>query len=136
VAGVSPCIVVTSVDGHEVLECSLEWLRARALYGYARLIWAPDRFGRVELQAAGTLPGSGWALACADGVDFPALWYASIAGIPMQPQCAGRRLSRQIPVPEPVLHTDAAPLVPVPIPWSFRDPLPKLVGFARGLVEG
>jgi hypothetical protein len=135
VAGVSPCVVVTSVEGQEVLERSVDWLRQRGVCGYARLIWAPDRFGRVELQAAGTLPGSGWALACADGVDLPALWYASVAGVAVERQQAHQLLSRQILMSDPSPGADAIPMVQPSVPWSSRDPLPSVVAFVRSLLE-
>ena len=135
VAAVSPCVVVTSVEGQEVLERSLGWLRSRGVCGYARLIWAPDRFGRVEMQAAGTLPGSGWALACADGVDLPALWYASVAGVTVEPQQAHHQLSRQIPLADPSPGADATPMVQPSVAWSWRDPMPSVVACVRSLLE-
>jgi len=118
---------VSSVDGGDILERSLERLRARGVRGYARLIWAPDRFGRIELQAAGTLPSTGWVLADAAGVDFPLLWYASLAGIELAPRFASRQLSRTFDIPKPGPSRDARPLVPFRIPWSTADPLPSCV---------
>lgn len=126
VAGVPPLVLVSSVDGEDVLERSLQWLRERRLRGYARLIWAPDRFGRIELQAAGTLPGSGWILALEDGVDLPLLWFRSLTGIDGEPQHARRQLSRQFSLGKPGDHTETVPLVPLRLPWMRGDPLPPL----------
>jgi hypothetical protein len=135
VSASSPYAVVTSVEGSEVLEASLDWLRPRGFRGYARLIWAPNRFGRVELQAAGTLPGTGWALAHEDGVDFPALLYASIAGVHTHGQQAQRRLSRQIPISEMARQSDVLPLVPFPVRWRLADPLPWIMSVLSGLLQ-
>jgi hypothetical protein len=135
VSGSSPHVVVTSVEGQEVIEASLEWLRPRDFHGYARLIWAPNRFGRVELQAAGTLPGTGWALAHEDGVDFPALCYASAAGLRTAPQNPRRHLSRQIPISESARRSDVAPLVPFPIHWALADPLPWITSLLSSFLR-
>jgi len=135
VADVPPRILVTSVEGEDLLASSLEWLRARGVRGFARLIWAPDRFGRIDLQAAGTISGSSWVLAAEDGVDFPALWYASLAGIDMPAQVAARRLSRTFPMSKSGLHDDPLPLVPLRVPWSMRDPLPFLAGILNSLLH-
>lgn len=133
VAGVPPHLVVTSVEGHEILERSLEWLRSRRLRGYARLIWAPDRFGRVDLQAVGTLPGSGWMLALEDGVDFPLMWYACLAGVSLPAQFARRQLSRQVRVATMEADESAAPLIPAPIPTWRGDPLARLALLLRSM---
>ncbi len=135
VADVPPRVLVTSVEGADMLASSLEWLRARGVRGFARLIWAPDRFGRVDLQAAGTIPGSSWVLAADDGVDFPALWYASLAGIDMPVQQAQCQLSRTFPMSKSGLHDDPLPLVPLRVPWSIRDPLPFIAGIAKSLLR-
>jgi hypothetical protein len=135
VAGVPPTVLVSSVEGEDVLERSLQWMRGRNLRGYVRLIWAPDRFGRIELQAAGTLPGSGWLLAVEDGVDLPNLWVSSLAGIDVEPQFARRTLSRQFTVSKPGDHGDSAPLVPPPVGWCHSDPLPPLVRWLRLLLR-
>lgn len=126
IAAVPPHLVVTSVEGHEVLERSLEWLRARRLRGYARLIWAPDRFGRVELQAAGTLPGSGWQLALADGVDFPLMWYACLARKALPAQFARHQLSVHVRVTNADAERSASLLLPAPAPTWRNDPLARL----------
>jgi hypothetical protein len=127
VAGIPPTVLVSSVDGEEVLERSLQWLRGHPLRGYARLIWAPDRFGRIELQAAGTLPGSGWLLAVEDGVDLPWLWFQSLAGIDADPQFPRKSLARQFCVHKPGSHGETTPFVSPPLSWSWDDPLPLLV---------
>lgn len=128
VAGVPPTVLVTSVAGEEVLERSLAWLREKRVCGYARLIWAPDRFGRIDLQAAGTMPGTSWALAAEAGVDFPLLWVASLAGIDMPPCAADRSLARSFAIAKPGFHETSLPLLPLRIPWSARDPLPFVAG--------
>ena len=123
VAGVPPLVLVTSVEGEDVLEHSLAWVRTRQLRGYARLIWGPDRFGRIDLQAAGTIPGNTWALAAEDGVDFPSLWVASLAGMAVEPRRGAQELSRSFALTKPGLHEEA-PLLSLRPPWSSRDPLP------------
>lgn len=125
VAGVPPELVVSSVESDDIEARSLEWLRRRQHRGYARLIWAPDRFGRLELQAAGTLPGSGWVLALQDGVDLPFAGYACLAGVQLPEQCARRELALRFRV----VGLDAeemTPLVPDPIPSWRCDPLARL----------
>jgi hypothetical protein len=129
VAGVPPNLVVTSVEGHEILERSLEWLRSRRVRGYARLIWAPDRFGRVDLQAVGTLPGSGWMLALDDGVDFPLMWYACLAGVDLPAQFARRALSCQVSVATADADDASAPLIAAPTPTWREEPLARLATF-------
>ena len=124
VAGVPPTVLVTSVAGEEVLERSLTWLQERRVCGYARLIWAPDRFGRIDLQAAGTIPGTSWVLAAEDGVDFPALWAASLADVATPPCPAQRTLARSFSIAKPSFHETSLPLLPLRVPWSAADPLP------------
>jgi len=134
VAGVPPLVLVTSVEGEDVLERSLAWVRTRQLRGYARLIWGPDRFGRIDLQAAGTIPGNTWALAAEDGVDFPSLWAASLTGIAVEPRRAGQQLSRSFALAKPGLQEEA-PLLSLRPPWSSRDPLPFLAGILRSFAR-
>ncbi len=135
VASVPPTVIVTSVEGGEILERSLTWLRARQVRGYARLIWAPDRFGRIDLQAAGTLPNASWLLAAEDGIDFPVLWYASLAGIEVAPCVSWRKLARTFSIAKPGASSDSQPLVPFRIPWSNADPLPCLVAALASLLR-
>jgi len=131
VAGVPPHVVVTSVEGHEVLERSLEWLRTRRVRGYARLVWAPDRFGRIDLLAAGTLPGSSWVLAAEDGVDFPWMEYACLARIPVPAQFARRGLSRSLRIGKLDARAPTRGLLPAPKPAWSEDPLVRLMTWAR-----
>jgi len=134
-AGAHPDVIVASTAGEEILENSLAWLRERSLIGYARLVWAPDRFGRMVIHAASALPGIGWSLALSDGVDFPALWYAALVGRETPPQVARMQVSRRIAIAEPGTNDDALPLAQFNPPWAWRDPLPWFAGFLCSLVR-
>ncbi len=131
VAGVPPHVVVTSVEGHEILERGLEWLRARRVRGYARLVWSPDRFGRIELQAADTLPGSSLALAAEDGVDFSLMTYACIAGIPLPAQFGRRTLSCSVRVAQLDADHASTPLLSAPRPGWREEPWARAIGWLR-----
>jgi len=132
--GAAPYVLVTSVEGRALVERSDAWLRARHHRGYARLVWAPDRFGKLHLQAASTLPGPGLALAVEDGVDLPALAYAAATGAALLPQEARLRLTRRLCLAE-AGPTDDVPLVELWPRPSGRDPLPWLVAIGRSLLR-
>jgi hypothetical protein len=130
-AGAPPDVLVTSVAGTEVLARSEDWLGARRVVGYARLIWSPDRFGRLTLQAASSLPGPGLVLAAADGVDFGYLAHAAACGLPVAAQQPACRLVRRLVCCE---AGAADPLeIVTPLGFDWRDPLPTLASFLRGL---
>jgi len=134
-AGARPDTIVTSVEGAELIEASLALLRQRQLVGYARLIWAPDRHGRLTIHAASVLPGLGWSLALDDGVDFPLQWYAALVGQERLPQNPTRSMSRRLAILEPGTNDDSLPLSPYTPGWSWRDPLPWFAGFLCSLVR-
>jgi len=133
--GAPPDVLVTSVEGEDVVARSESWLAARRHVGYARLVWAPDRFGRLTLQASTPLLGAAVALAQADGVDFPALCYAAAVGVEVRPQEARRALVRRIALLDPDTASLDAPLVEVPVRASWRDPLPWAAALLRALVR-
>jgi hypothetical protein len=128
--GAPPDVLVTSVEGAEVACRSEDWLAARRFVGYARLVWAPDRFGRLVLQAAGVLPGPSADLAQADGVDFAVLSYAAATSWDIAPERPRCELVRRLVVLEP--GDDDAPLVTLPVRFDLRDPLPWFASLARG----
>jgi hypothetical protein len=134
-AGAWPDVIVTSVEGTDLIGQSLALLRQHSLVGYARLIWAPDRQGRLTLHAAGVLPGLGWSLAWEDGVDFPMHWYASLVGADRPPQTALRQLTRRLSIMEPEANDDTLPLTVSAPAWSWKDPLPWLAGVLCSMVR-
>jgi hypothetical protein len=131
----APDVIVTSVEGAEILRRSDHWLQAQAHAGYARLVWAPDARGRLELRAASPLPGRTLALALEEGVDLPALAYAALAGAGLEPQRARLSLTRRLPLAETGSARECAPLVHAAMPFSARDPLPWLAAILRGLLR-
>lgn len=133
--GAAPDVVVTSVLGSEVAERTETWLRSRSATGYARLVWSPDRFGRLQLQATSSLPGPGLLLAWNDGIDFPALAYAAAAGFAAEPQFPRRTLVRRLSIADPGPEGDATRLVDLAPAATRRDPLPWIAGFLRSLVR-
>ena len=133
--GAVPDVVVTSVAGVEVASRSEAWLQAREIAGYARLVWAPDRFGRLALLAYSPLPGPGLELALADGVDFPALAYAAAVDQAVPAQQARLELVRRLPVQEPGRAGDASPLIEFRARPTWQDPLPWMASLLRSLVR-
>jgi hypothetical protein len=133
--GAAPDVLVSSVVGTEVAARTEAWLQASHYVGYARALWAPDRFGRLELQAASALPGAGLELALQDGVDFPELMYAAAADSAVRIQHAHLRLARKLPIVEPGLEGEASNLVELGTRPSHRDPLPWMAALLRGLVR-
>jgi hypothetical protein len=124
----APEVVVTSVAGEDIVARSEAWLAARGHVGYARLIWSPDRFGRLQMATWSGVPGAGMALAHADGVDLAALAHAAVLGADAAPQPPRLQVVRRLSLADPT-H-DAAPLVHAPIP--LRDPVPRWIAFLRG----
>lgn len=133
--GAPPDVLVTGVDGSEVAARSRDLLEARRYVGYARLVWAPDRFGHLVLHAASSVPGSTIELARADGVDFATLAYRIAAGATCPPQRARGHLVRRLPTVDPEGCSSDAPVVALPQRFSRRDPLPWLAGLLRGLLR-
>jgi hypothetical protein len=133
--GAPPDVLVTSVAGTEVAHQSQQWLQARKHTGYARMVWAPDRFGRLTLQAATPLLGAAVALAAADGIDFPALCYAAATGARVVPRRARGTLTRRIALLDPDTASLDAPLVEVPVRLTWKDPLPWAASLLRALVR-
>jgi hypothetical protein len=127
-AGAPPDILVTSVAGNEVLSRSEDWLGARRCVGYARLVWSPDRFGRLTLQAASSVPGPGLVLAAADGVDFATLAHAAAFGHAMPEQRPACRLVRRLATAEGA-HLG----IGLPVRFEWRDPLPATCAFLQSL---
>jgi len=130
-----PDVLVSSVEGTDVARRSALWAAARGLVGYARLLWASDRFGRLALQAASPLPSAGLALAQADGVDFGVLLHAALCKQAL-PVCRPRlELVRRLPC----LDADSAdadmPLVDLPVRPLWRDPMPAFASWFRMLVQ-
>jgi hypothetical protein len=134
-AGAHPDAIVSSVAAPELVQRSLAWLRSSGYMGYARLIWAPDRNGHMELHAASPFPGLGWSLALEDGVDFPMAWYAALVGKEIPPSSGARRLSRRVAMNEPGNLDDALPLATYAPSLSLRDPLPWVAGLLASLVR-
>ena len=134
-AGAHPDAIVTSVEASELVAKSLDLLRERSLVGYARLVWAPDRNGRLAIHAASVLPGLGWSLALEDGVDFPLQWYASLVREARPGQTSTRLMSRRLSIMEPGTNDDTLPLSTYAPPWSWSDPLPWFAGFLCSLVR-
>jgi hypothetical protein len=133
--GAAPDLAVTSVAGHEVAARTEALLQASEWVGYLRAIWAPDRFGRLELQAASALPGPGLAMAHDDGIDLAALAYAAAADRAVPVQHARQQLVRRLAMQEPGLAGDATPLVALPPRLVRRDPLPWFAACLRGLAR-
>lgn len=133
--GAPPDVLVSCVDGHEVVTRSMDLLEARRTVGYARLVWAPDRFGRLGLHAQSSVPGAGLQLAAAEGVDFAALAYMVAAGLACPFQHARARLVRRLPFLDPEGCSEDAPIVSLPQTFSRRDPLPWVAGMLRGLLR-
>ncbi len=131
----APDVLVSSVEGADVVQRSATWMATRGAVGYARLLWAPDRFGRLALHASTALPGPGVCLAAADGVDFGALTYAAALGIQVAPMRARLELVRRLPCIDTDSADANAPLVDVPVPLSWRDPLPAVVSWVRALAR-
>jgi hypothetical protein len=129
-------VVVTSVTGQEALARSDAWVASRSHTGYARLIWSPDRFGRLSLQAASTLPGAGLALALADGSDFAAAAYAAWCGR-LAPAASRPRhavVERLACIDPDAIETEL-PLVVPPIEFRWRDPRPSVAAWARAVIR-
>jgi hypothetical protein len=133
--GAPPDVLVSCVDGHEVETRSMDLLEARRTVGYARLVWAPDRFGRLGLHALSTIPGAGFQLAASEGLDLAAVAYAVAAGLPCAPQTTRPRLVRRLPLLDPEGCSEDAPIVALPQSFSHRDPLPWVAGILRGLLR-
>lgn len=132
----APDVVLTSVGGGEALAQSDAWLESHGHVGYARLIWSPDRFGRLSLQAASTLPGAGLAFAIADGNDFATALYAALCGEPAPPAGNGRNaVVQRLPCIDPDAVDAELPLVAPPIAWRWRDPRPSLAAWARAVIR-
>lgn len=130
-----PDVLVSSVEGTDVARRSAQWAAARGLVGYARLLWASDRFGRLALHAASPLPSAGLALAQADGVDFGPLLHGALCGQAL-PVCRPRlELVRRLPC----LDADSAdadvPLVDLPVRLLWHDPVPAFASWFRMLVQ-
>jgi hypothetical protein len=132
-AGAPPDVLVTSVAGTEVLARSEDWLAARHVVGYARLVWSPDRFGRLTLQAASSLPGPGLVLAAADGVDFTSLAHIAAFGLSAPAQRPACRLVRRLACYE--AGTTDALEVATPLRFQWSDPLPTVAAFLRSLIR-
>ncbi len=130
-SGAPPDVLVTSVAGNEVLARSEDWLGARRTAGYARLVWSPDRFGRLTLQAASTIPGPGLVLAAADGVDFTPLTHAVSFGRREPEQRPACRLVRRLAWCGSDLA--ALPEWSAPVRFEWRDPAPSRLAFLRSL---
>lgn len=130
-----PDVLVSSVEGTDVVRRSAQWAAARGLLGYARLLWASDRFGRLALHAASPLPSASLALAQADGVDFGALLHGALCGQPLPVRRPRLELVRRLPC----LDADSAdadvPLVDLPVRPLWRDPVPAFASWFRMLVQ-
>jgi hypothetical protein len=133
--GAPPDVLVTSVESAEVEARSADLLESRCHVGYARIVWAPDRFGRLAAQAASVLPGPSIELAAAHGVDFPALAYAIATDQPIEPQRARPGIVRRLHLVDPDECSEEAPLVDFVSRLAPRDPLPWLAGMARALLR-
>jgi hypothetical protein len=125
--------VVTSVEGAEVAVQSEAHLALHAYTGYARLVWAPDRFGRLVLQAASPLPSASLVLAHEDGVDLATLAYAAALSGALPPQRPQLVLTRRFTLVD--MENDATPLLQVRPSPSRHDPLPYVVALARALLH-
>lgn len=129
--GAPPDVLVTSVAGNEVVARSEDWLGARHGVGYARLVWSPDRFGRLTLQAASRVPGPGLVLAGMDGVDFAFLAHAAAFGARVAEQRPACRLVRRLACCD--TGDPNALEVGARVRFHWRDPLPAAVAFLRSL---
>jgi len=130
--GAAPEVVVTSVAGEDVVARSEAWLAARGHIGYARLIWSPDRFGRLQMTTWSGVPGAGVALAHEDGVDLASLAHAAVLGADATPQPPQLCVVRRLALADPSADGDAAPLVHAPL--CSREPLPRVVSWLRGML--
>lgn len=131
-----PDVLVSSVAGHEALDRSDVWLAERAHVGYARLVWSPDRFGRLSLQAASAIPSAGLTFAIEDGGDFAAALYAALAGEPAPVAATPHQaILRRIPCLDPDAVDAELPLVAAPIRFAWRDPLPSAAAWVRALLR-
>jgi len=128
----APEVVVTSVAGEDVLARSEAWLAARGHVGYARLIWSPDRFGRLQMATWSGVPGSGVALAHEDGVDLASLAHAAVLGAEATPQPPRLHVVRRLALADPGDAGDASPLVLIPA--TIQDPLPRAITWIRSLL--
>jgi hypothetical protein len=133
--GAAPDVVVASVKADDLVERSHHWLADQDYHGYVRLIWSPDRFGHLALQAASPFPGIGLAFALQDGVDFSRLAYASITGMSAAPETARGGLVRRVSIVEPGVSGENLPLVEYWPSWSAQDPVPWCVGVIAQLVR-
>lgn len=129
----APEVVVTSVAGEDVVARSEAWLAARGHVGYARLIWSPDRFGRVQMTTWSGVPGMGVALAHEDGVDLASLAHAAVLGAEAAPQPPQLCVVRRLALADCTSVEDATPLVHAPVPT--HEPLPRIVGWFRGMLS-
>lgn len=129
----APEVVVTSVAGEDVVARSEAWLAARGHVGYARLIWSPDRFGRLQMSTWSGVPGAGVALAHEDGVDLASLAHAAVLGADATPQPPRLHVVRRLALADPGDAGDASPLVLAPA--SIRDPLPRAITWMRSLLS-
>jgi hypothetical protein len=131
--GAVPDVVASSVGGDDVVAGSERWLASRGHVGYARLVWSPDRFGRLSLRAHSAVFGATLPLVHEDGVDLAALTLAALTGRPARPQRGRCELVRRVPVAEG--EAAEAPLVELRVPFDLVDPLPWLAGFLRSLLR-
>ena len=130
-----PDVLVSSVEGTDVARRSSQWAASRGWVGYARLLWASDRFGRLALHAASPLPGAGFALALADGVDFGALLHGALCGHTLPAAQARLELVRRLPCLDADATDSDVPLVDLPVPMLWRDPVPTCASWFRTLVQ-
>jgi hypothetical protein len=131
-----PDVLLSSVAGADAVQRSDAWLATRAHVGYARLLWSPDRFGRLALQAASSIPGPGLTFAIADGVDFAAALYAALCGEPAPaPTPPQLTIVRRLPCLDPEAVEVELPLVTPPVGFDWRDPLPNFAAWVRAIVR-
>jgi hypothetical protein len=131
-----PDVLLSSVAGAEALDRSDAWLATRAHTGYARLLWSPDRFGRLTLQAASALPGCGLGFALEDGVDMAAPLYAALCGEQAPPSPRPRyALVRRLPCIDPRAVEAELPITASTVPFAWRDPVPTLAAWVRAVVR-
>lgn len=130
-----PDVLVSSVEGTDVARRSAHFAAARGLVGYTRLLWASDRFGRLALHAASPLPGAGFALALVDGVDFGTAWHAALCGDALPAMRPRLEFVRRLPCLDADSIDSELPLVDVPVPLRWRDPVPACASWVRALVQ-
>lgn len=130
-----PDVLVSSVEGTDVVRRSAHWAATRGVVGYTRLLWASDRFGRLALHAASPLPGAGFALALADGVDFGSLLHGALSGHSLPGLQPRLELVRRLPCLEADAGDSDIPLVDLPVSLLWRDPVPSLASWFRSLVR-